>query len=70
MVHLNVHDPDLQALTLTVGHAAELLRDRADTPAWDALTQVLVDQHTPEQLASMLTGAAALIARTQTRPIL
>jgi hypothetical protein len=56
-------DPDLHALLTTIGHATELTVAKAPAHHWDALTSALLAEHTPEQLASMLTGAAALIAR-------
>lgn len=57
-------DPDMQALVLTLGHTAQLTDSGATPTEWEALTAALVAEHTPEQLANMLTGAAALIART------
>ena len=56
-------DPDLIALAVTVGLAADLIQTRASAAGWDALTAALVEEHTPQQLANMLTGAAALLAR-------
>lgn len=64
MVHLN---PDLEALAITVGHAHDLLTTNAPTEHWAALTDALVETHTPHQLANMLTGAATLLARTGAR---
>ena len=61
---LDTSNPDLHALALTVGHATELLERDAPADHWEALTSALVAEHTPEQLANMLTGACALIART------
>ncbi|MDR7113893.1 hypothetical protein J2X03_003795 [Microbacterium trichothecenolyticum] len=57
-------DPDLHALVLTIGLVSQLTTGHAPTADWDALTAALVAEHTPVQLARMLTGAAALIART------
>lgn len=56
-------DPDLIALAVTVGLASDLIQSRASAAGWDALTAALVEEHTPGQLANMLTGAAALLAR-------
>lgn len=56
-------DPDMLALTVTIGHARQLIDSSADTADWQALTDALLETHTPEQLANMLTGAATLIAR-------
>lgn len=56
-------DHDLIALAVTVGLASDLIRGGASGAGWDALTAALVEEHTPEQLANMLTGAAALLAR-------
>ncbi len=67
--HLDTGNPDLHALMLTVAHASALVTTRATTDQWAALTGALVAEHTPQQLANMLTGACALIART-TAPIL
>lgn len=67
---LDTTDPDLTALLVTVGYAGQLTTAHATTEEWDALTSALVAEHTPEQLAHMLTGAAALIARSTTSPIL
>jgi hypothetical protein len=51
------------ALTVTIGHATQLIQAGASTEDWDALTAALVAKHTPDQLANMLTGAATLLAR-------
>lgn len=59
-------DPDLLALVVTIGHVSKLSKDKAPPAHWDALTSALVAEHTPEQLASMLVGACALVARTGT----
>ena len=59
-------DPDLIALMVTVGHASHLLTHDGTPTEWAALTAALESEHTPAQLANMLTGAAALIARTTT----
>lgn len=56
-------DSDMLALTVTIGHARQLLDSGADAADWQALTNALVETHTPKQLANMLTGAATLIAR-------
>lgn len=61
MVHLT---PDAQALTVAVGLAAQLTATDAPPEAWDSLTAALLAEHTPEQLAGMVTEAAALIVRT------
>lgn len=67
---MDTTDPDLLALVVTIGHAVKLTTDQAPTEHWQALTDALIAEHTPEQLASMLTGAAALLARTGRAPIL
>ncbi len=56
-------DQDMQALVVTVGLAAQLTQAQATTAEWDALVDALVAEHTPAQLARMLTGAAALIVK-------
>jgi hypothetical protein len=63
-------DPDAHAFVLTIGLASQLTAGHASAAEWDALTAALVAEHTPTQLANMLTGAAAIIARTSTAPIL
>lgn len=65
-VNLDTTNPDLHHLVLTIGFARDLTNRAAPTQEWEALTRALVDEHTPEQLANMLTGAAALIARSAT----
>lgn len=64
MVHLNPTDPDLQALTLTVGICHQLTTTQATHEQWDELTRTLATEHTPAELANMLTGACTLLART------
>lgn len=54
---------DMLALAVTLGHAKQLTLDHGTPDDWDALTRALLAEHTPEQLANMLTGAAALIVR-------
>lgn len=63
---LDVENPDLHSLTVTIGLASQLLTETAGPAEWAALTAVLVDDYTPTQLANMLTGACTLIAKTQT----
>ena len=68
MVHVDQHtldptNPDLQALILTIGITRQLTQTGATTAEWDALTRALEAEHTPAELAHMLTAAAALIAR-------
>ena len=59
-------NPDLQALILTIGITRQLTQTGATTAEWDALTTALETEHTPHQLATMLTAATALIARAPT----
>lgn len=54
---------DMLALAVTLGHAKQLTQAHGTPDEWDELTAALVAEHTPEQLANMLTGAAALIVR-------
>ena len=61
---MDTTDPALHALTLTVGIASSLVTSGATSEEWAALTAALLAEHTPAELANMLTGAAALIART------
>lgn len=60
-------DPDMVALTLTVGFARQLIEGQAERADWQALTEALVENHTPQQLANMLTGAATLLAKAAVR---
>lgn len=60
---MDTSNPDLLALAVTVGLASELITEHATPDRWAALTDALVAEHAPTQLANMLTGAAALIAR-------
>lgn len=60
---MNPTDPDLQALTLTVGICHHLTTTHATPDEWAALTRTLATEHTPAQLANMLTGACTLLAR-------
>lgn len=55
---------DTAALAVTVGLTAELMQRNAPAEEWDAMRAVLVEQHTPEQLAGILTQAAALLVST------
>ena len=66
MVHLTT-SYDMLTLTVTIGHAAQLTANEATTEEWNALTDALLAEHTPEELANMLTGACAIIARTGAR---
>lgn len=61
---LDTDNPDLHALVLTVGFAQELIDQNATSEQWIELTTALHEEHTPEQLANMLTGAAAIIAKS------
>lgn len=61
---MDTRDPDLLALVVTVGHASSLLTNDGTPEEWAALTSALLSEHTPAQLANMLTGACALLART------
>ena len=61
MVHLT---PSAQALTVTVGLASQIVKTGAPPEAWESLTAALVAEHTPEQLARMVTEAVALIVHT------
>lgn len=60
---MDTRDPDLQALLVTVGLASALTDSGAGTAEWQALTDALLAEHTAPRLASMLTGACALLAR-------
>ena len=60
---LDTTNPDLRALTLTVGLCRELVDADAKPAAWTDLTRALVAEHTPEELANMLTGACTILAR-------
>lgn len=60
---MDTSDPNLLALAVTIGHARDLIITSAPSDHWRALTAALVAEHTPDQLAEMLTGACALIAR-------
>jgi len=57
---LDATDPDLIALTVTIGHVAEVAQTGT---GWDALAAALTAEHTPEQLTNMLLGACALIVQ-------
>lgn len=61
---LDTTNPDLHALIVTIGHARELTQTNATPDQWQALTDTLTTEHTAAELANMLTGAAALIARS------
>lgn len=65
MVHvtLDTTNPDLLALTVTVGFAGDLIQRDATSDEWVALTTALLEEHTPAELANMLTGACAVIAK-------
>lgn len=63
MVHLTP-TPDAQALALTVSLCHQLTTTHATPDEWAALTRTLETEHTPTQLANMLTGACTLLART------
>ena len=60
---MDTTDPDLHRLALTIGFTRDLIERHAPTQEWEALTHALLEEHTPEQLANMLTGAATIIAR-------
>jgi hypothetical protein len=61
---LDFANPDLQALMLTYTHVGELMRMNATPDQWAALTDALVAEHTPDQLANMLVGACTIHARS------
>ena len=61
---MDTTDPDLHRLALTIGFTRDLIDREAPTQEWEALTHALLEAHTPEQLANMLTGACTIIART------
>lgn len=62
---MDPNDPDLHALIITIGFASDLTNRQAPTSEWNTLETELLAAHTPEQLARMLVGAAAIIARTR-----
>lgn len=62
---MDPNDPDLHALVVTIGFAADLTSRQAPTSEWNTLETELLAAHTPEQLARMLVGAAAIIARAR-----
>lgn len=68
MVHLTELN-GFTDLAVTLGHVTDLSQRQAPTQEWDALTAALVAEHTQTELADLLIGACALIARAE-RPIL
>jgi hypothetical protein len=60
---LDTRNPDLLALTVTIGHASELIRNDATPDEWAAFTEAIATEQTPAELANMLTGACTILAR-------